>query len=40
MVVSEAFLSGLVTVALAACAVSPVVLIILFIRESRKENLW
>ncbi len=40
MIVSPVFLSILVGLSLLACAVSPVVLIVLFLRELKKESLW
>lgn len=40
MMIGQTVLTVLVTVSLAACAVSPVVLLALFLRELKKESLW
>ena len=40
MMISQGLLAALVSLALVACAVSPVVLLVLFVREWNKEDLW
>jgi len=40
MIISPTVLAILVTLSLAACALSPIILLVLFFRESKKDSLW
>jgi len=40
MILPETALATLVTIALVACSISPIVLLILFFREWKKDTLW
>jgi uncharacterized protein YoxC len=40
MIISEQFLSMLVSIALTVTAISPIVLLVLLVRDWRKRQLW